>query len=169
MEWKTIKGFDQYRIYQDGHVYSCRYKIVLKQRILRRYNCVGLWKDGIPYTKSIHRLVAEHFIPNPENKPLVDHIDRDPRNNMYWNLRWATRSENDFNRKVNIRNKLGEKYIKFRKDKNSFIVIIPIKGDYVIKKNGDKGNLKVKTKFFKTLEEAIKYRNEKCKELDLVY
>ena len=88
MEWKTIEGFDQYRIYQDGRVYSCRNKIVLKPWFATVYYYVNLSKDGVRYTKSIHRLVAKHFIPNLENKPCVDHIDRNTKNNMYYNLRW---------------------------------------------------------------------------------
>lgn len=51
---------------------------------------------------SVHRLVAETFIPNPENKPEVDHIDRNPSNNNVSNLRWVTVRENNNNRKDNL-------------------------------------------------------------------
>lgn len=47
---------------------------------------------------AIHRLVAEHFIPNPDDKEWVDHIDRDTHNNHMDNLRWSTRAENLYNR-----------------------------------------------------------------------
>jgi hypothetical protein len=46
----------------------------------------------------LHRLIAEAFIPNPECKPCVDHIDRNKLNNAITNLRWATRSENSRNK-----------------------------------------------------------------------
>jgi len=155
MDWKTIEGFDQYRIYQDGRVYSCRRKIVLKQLIHRDgYRFVILCKNKFRKHKRIHRLVAEHFIPNPENKPIVDHIDRDPTNNMIWNLRWVTPSESNFNTGVQKDNKLGEKYIYVEKDTNRFVVQ---SHPHKIKKR------------FKTLEDAIKYRNEIGKELGLVY
>lgn len=52
--------------------------------------------------RSIHRLIAETFIENPENKPTVDHIDGNPKNNNLDNLRWATYKEQMNNRKDNI-------------------------------------------------------------------
>ena len=48
--------------------------------------------------KNLHRLIAEAFIPNPDNKPLVDHINRDRLDNRVENLRWVTYSENCKNR-----------------------------------------------------------------------
>lgn len=52
-------------------------------------------KDGKPKTKPIHRLVALAFIPNPENKPEVHHIDGNPANNNVNNLMWVTRKEHN--------------------------------------------------------------------------
>lgn len=51
-------------------------------------------KDGVMYNHAVHRLVASAFIPNPENKPQVNHIDGNKQNNDARNLEWVTRSEN---------------------------------------------------------------------------
>ena len=53
-------------------------------------------------TYHVHRLIAETFIPNPDNKPCIDHIDRNRANNDVSNLRWVTTKENAYNQKNNI-------------------------------------------------------------------
>ena len=58
------------------------------------YKVVGLWKNNKATAKTAHRLVALAFIPNPENKPCVNHIDGDKQNNHVSNLEWVTYSEN---------------------------------------------------------------------------
>jgi hypothetical protein len=58
---------------------------------------VGLFRNGRATTRLIHRLVAETFIPNPNNYPLVDHIDGNPKNNSVENLRWANWEHNSRN------------------------------------------------------------------------
>lgn len=59
------------------------------------YMCVVINK----HTYLVHRLIAETFIPNTDNKPEIDHINRNPSDNRVENLRWATRQENTINRR----------------------------------------------------------------------
>lgn len=72
------------------------------------YKVVSLWADGKGYMRYVHRLVALAFLDNPDNKPTVDHIDRDKSNNCVENLRWATQSEQEYNKNPN-RKKPGPK------------------------------------------------------------
>lgn len=71
---------------------KCRIKD--KSRGILTYYVVGISLNGFQEHKYIHRLVAETFIPNPENKPQVNHIDGDKTNNCVDNLEWVTASEN---------------------------------------------------------------------------
>ena len=94
-----IPGFEEeYGISEDGEVYSYRLKRFLKTTLDKGYYRVSLTKDEKSCLKFIHRLIAETFIPNPDNHPFVDHIDRDPKNNSLSNLRWATNQQNGMNR-----------------------------------------------------------------------
>jgi hypothetical protein len=71
---------------------------ILSQEVIKRnhtnYRRVTLSKDGKVKRFQVHRLVAHAFIPNPENKPQVNHIDNNGENNVYTNLEWCTGSEN---------------------------------------------------------------------------
>jgi hypothetical protein len=64
----------------------------------------------------LHRLIATHYIPNPDNKPVIDHIDRNKTNNAIANLRWATISENavNINRRVDVNITLARGRQRFR-------------------------------------------------------
>lgn len=93
---KDIKDFEGlYQITDEGQVYSLRSNKYLKLRKDKDgYLLVNLYKDKKSYTKKVHRLVAEAFLDNPENKKEINHIDCCRDNNSVSNLEWATRKEN---------------------------------------------------------------------------
>lgn len=89
-----IDGFDLYQASSDGRIYSKRTKLFLKPKITRfGYAEITLYPGQV--SKKVHRLVAEAFIPNPDDKPQVNHIDGDKLNNHVDNLEWSTSTENN--------------------------------------------------------------------------
>lgn len=95
MEKVNIKGFENYQITDDGRVWSKRSKKWLKPtKDGGGYYFINLCKNGVVYNKHIHRLVAETFIQNDENKPCIDHINTIKTDNRVENLRWVTQKEN---------------------------------------------------------------------------
>jgi hypothetical protein len=98
--WKLIDGYPNYQISNLGRVKSLNYLntgriSILKQCASSRYFQVRLFLNNVRKMKSIHRLVAIHFVPNQENKSTVNHKDGDKLNNHASNLEWCTQKENN--------------------------------------------------------------------------
>ena len=90
----NIHGYNgKYKIDDLGRVYS-EFKIITPYDNGHGYLAVKLWKNGECKQHYIHRLVAETFIPNPNNYPEINHIDGDKRNNAVSNLEWCNRKMN---------------------------------------------------------------------------
>ena len=99
--WRPIPLYPDYLVSDHGRVMSLKFG---KERILKPgivgggYKAVILRLDGKNHMYKVHRLVATAFLTNPENKRCIDHIDRCCTNNHVNNLRYATHSENQYNK-----------------------------------------------------------------------
>lgn len=109
--WKDIEGFEGYLVSNLGRVKSLsresywNYKRTrtIRERLLalhpdkKGYLMAWLYKEGKKHTRKVHRLVANAFLPNIENKPQIDHINTNKQDNRVENLRWCTGQENSNN------------------------------------------------------------------------
>lgn len=160
--WKDIKGYEgKYQISNLGNVRSlydenqiCKTPRTKMLRLCERngYCTIVLSMKGKRKSFQVHRLVAETFIPNTKNKPFINHIDENRKNNNVNNLEWCTQLENvkhSLHKKigsmVNYVGKSGEKYIRIKNNKYEVSIYYKGKRYYV-------GT-------YKTLDEAINRRN----------
>ena len=111
--WRDIKNYEGiYEVSNLGRIKSISRNGTIKEnRILKPnkvmgYSQVGLQKYGTRKYKKIHRLVAEAFIPNPENKKEVNHKDGNKANNCVDNLEWVTTSENQLHSYYELKNNI---------------------------------------------------------------
>jgi hypothetical protein len=145
-----------YKINNEGQVWSERQKKMLKGRIhTQGYLRVSLCKENTIKDFYIHRLVAQHFLPNPNNFIIIDHIDNNKKNNLVDNLRWTTSSENNRNIKIKKLASTNERNISITRD-NTFQVRFKANHKYIF------------NNFFKTIEEAIIARDNFKKENNLI-
>jgi hypothetical protein len=149
-EWKFVEGYEGlYEVSNLGQVKSYHSNKILKPKVNPRgYLCVNFYKDKKQSTKIIHKLVALAFIPNINDKPFIDHINRVKTDNRAVNLRWVTPQENNFNLSKPKDNKSGYTGVGWLKSRNKYYA--------EIKANGKK----IHGGLFDNLEDAIKRRDE---------
>jgi hypothetical protein len=143
-EWKYITNFPFYMISNQGRLYS-----LITQKYLssatdgKGYRINRLQHEGKSYSLSVHRLVGKHFIDNPENKPLIDHINGIRNDNRASNLRWVSYVENARNMKVSKRSTSMVKGVCLNKASNKYYATITLDG------------IRTYLGYYDTIEEAI--------------
>ena len=98
-EWRKIPGYENYEVSNTGRVVNNNFnrKGIRKEMTYKKsrgYPAVSLFRNGKGKDITVHRLVAQAFIPNPDNLREVNHIDGNKVNNNVDNLEWCTREEN---------------------------------------------------------------------------
>jgi len=146
MKSKPIKNYEEnYLIFEDGKILNIKKDTYLKNVLNYRYYTVLLYKNNIRKQYYVHRLVAEAFCENRNNKRQVNHIDSNKLNNHYSNLEWVTPKEN-INHFINSKNYKKRVMSKDAKEK---IAISKYK----------KVKCLITSKIYKSIKDFAKYKN----------
>ena len=147
MEIMNIDGFTDYLIFPDGKVYSNKtHKFLSPNSDNNGYLRISFKHNKKISTYRIHRLVALHYIPNPDNLPCVDHINGNKIDNRIKNLRWVSYEDNSKNMTI-CRSNTGHQGVSYVRQKDIFVAYTNI-------------NNKQYRKYFKNLEDAVAWRKE---------
>jgi hypothetical protein len=150
--WCEIPGYAPYEASSHGRIRSWnngRYGRRTRPLIMKQswssngYMCINIGQKP----RRVHRLLALAFIPNPDNKYCVDHIDGDILNNSLNNLRWATKAENAYNSKVQCNNSTGHRGVGWSKIHKRWYAFLRVGGEQ-------------HQKWCSSKEEAIQQRHE---------
>jgi hypothetical protein len=117
-EWKDIYDYENYEVSNLGNVRNKKTGRILKSYDKGGYSVVGL-SNKKTKTFQLHRLVCQAFVPNPENKPQVNHIDKNGLNNNVMNLEWNSHQENCIHRSNGVTQTTNQNMIIYRIDKNT--------------------------------------------------
>lgn len=120
-EWKDIEGYPNYMVSNLGRVKSLKFgkeKILKSRKNNDGYLYINLCKEGKKKTHTIHRLVAQAFLPNPNNLPEVNHKDEDKTNNRIENIEYCDRKYNINygNRNEKMAKSLSKPILQFTKE-----------------------------------------------------
>lgn len=115
--WRDVVGYEGlYEVSDLGRVRKMSLVAQLPEYLNHKfYPTVNLYRCGKNRNIVVHRIVAQTWLPNPDNKPCVDHINGDKSDNRVLNLRWATYGENCQNTRVRRDNSSGYKGVSFHK------------------------------------------------------
>ena len=152
--WSQIEGYSQYSISITGEVKKNDNSMRMKGTQLKAgYVVVSLVEGKKRVSNYVHRLVGRAFVPNPEGKPVIDHIDGNKSNNHAENLRWATISENMQNIGITKRNTSGVKGVCYQANAKKWKATIGVDGKTLI------------LGYYNTIEEATIVRRTKVAEI----
>ena len=151
-----VPNFPNYICYPDGRVYNKKFNRKMKHyKDKRGYIVLSVYKEGKKYVIKLHRILAELYIENPNNLPVVDHYDGKRDNNCLSNLRWVSRSENSRNQKKPRNNTSGHMGVRIEQKKCG----TRYRATWTLTFDKDLGKKqKTQSKTFHTLEEAVEHR-----------
>jgi hypothetical protein len=145
--WRLVDGYDNYEISSHGRVRNNQTNRIMKGQLDKGYHRIPLRREGATKVYSVHRLVAFAFCENNEGYDIVDHIDRNPSNNHFTNLRWVTQSLNIKNTKISSNNISGIKGVSFEKSNGKWRAAWTVEGKRMSKR-------------FENKDDAVAHRQE---------